>query len=230
MPMTLEKMIEQTVERAVARALRGLKTAAVAAPEQPARRGRKPGRPAGAKNRIKPAVAKAAAKTSAEKQEKIWFFSKGIRSLRKRLRVSQAELGKLAGVTSQAVALWERRNGRLKLRTSTTAKLQEIRAMGARAVQKALADLGYVKGRRGRKPGVTAPVVESKPVKKAGRKKIAAKKVAAKKVAVKKRAVMKAIPVPNAPVAVALAGTPAVAPGAPKRRGRKPGRKAKANA
>lgn len=226
MAMTLEKMIEQAVERAVNRALRGLKKAVATAPAKPGRRGRrKPGRPAGAKTAAgKPGRVKATAAKADGKTEKIWFFSKGIVSLRKRLKLSQAELGKLAGVTSQAVALWERRNGRLKLRTTTTAKLQEIRAMGARAVKKALADMGYVKGRRGRKPAAAAPAAAAKPAKKP------AKKAVVKKAAAKKRAVKKAIPVPAAPVGEAPAGTPAMVAGAPKRRRRKPGRKAKAKA
>ncbi len=47
-------------------------------------------------------------------------------------RFSQAELGKLIGVTRQAVANWEKGEGALKIRDTTRASLMAIRRLGAR--------------------------------------------------------------------------------------------------
>lgn len=66
---------------------------------------------------------------------------KGIKSLRKRLGVSQAEFAKLVGVSDQAVYLWERKPGLLKLRGATKASLSTIRGMGAREARARLDDI-----------------------------------------------------------------------------------------
>ena len=134
---SLEQAIARLVEQAVARALKSFRFPA--APPEPRTRGRAPAAPPAAK----------------EKGERQWFLAKGIRSMRRKLKLSQAELGKLAGVTPQAVMLWESKTGRLRLRTATEAKLQAVRGMGIREARRALADMGYVKGRPGRKPGTS---------------------------------------------------------------------------
>lgn len=72
-------------------------------------------------------------------EEKIRAISgKGIKSLRRRLKITQAELGKLANVSTQAVVLWERRSGKLRLRSATSQSLNAVRAMSKAEVKAAL--------------------------------------------------------------------------------------------
>ena len=81
----------------------------------------------------------------AEAAEKGWISAQGIKSLRKRLGVSQAEFAKLVGVSDQAVYLWESKTGMLKLRGDTKAKVFAIRGIGAREAQKRLGEMKAVK-------------------------------------------------------------------------------------
>ena len=55
-----------------------------------------------------------------------------IRSLRTRLKISQANLAKLIGVSGQSVYQWERKKGGLRLRQETKVALHRIRKMGVR--------------------------------------------------------------------------------------------------
>ena len=87
--------------------------------------------------------------------------AKGLRSLRRSLRVSQDEFGKLAGVTGQAVGNWEKKQGPVRLREATKAAVLALRGIGARAAQRLLAEIKAKKaqakkaprrkGRRGRR-------------------------------------------------------------------------------
>ena len=65
-----------------------------------------------------------------EKVEKARFTSKGIRSLRNRLRLTQADFAKLVGATPHAVYLWEKKEGPLNLRDKTKTALLSIRGLG----------------------------------------------------------------------------------------------------
>jgi DNA-binding transcriptional regulator YiaG len=67
-----------------------------------------------------------------QEQEKARITSKGIRSLRSRLRLTQADFAKLVGATTHAVYLWEKKEGPLRLRDKTKAALLSIRGLGAR--------------------------------------------------------------------------------------------------
>jgi DNA-binding transcriptional regulator YiaG len=69
---------------------------------------------------------------SSEETKKARITSTTIRSLRRRLGLSQAEFGKLAGVTTGAVYLWEKKEGPLNLRDKTKAALLSIKGMGAK--------------------------------------------------------------------------------------------------
>ena len=73
-----------------------------------------------------------------KEQEKARFTSKGIRSLRNRLKLTQADFGKLVGSTTHAVYLWEKKEGALNLREKTKAALLSIRGMGARDAKEKL--------------------------------------------------------------------------------------------
>jgi DNA-binding transcriptional regulator YiaG len=73
-----------------------------------------------------------------EETKKARITSTTIRSLRKRLGLSQADFGKLAGVTTGAVYLWESKQGPLNLRDKTKATLLSIKGMGAREAKEKL--------------------------------------------------------------------------------------------
>lgn len=76
---------------------------------------------------------------SNEPQVGMRFNSKSLRSLRQRLGVSQKEMGRLVGVTAQAVYLWECKGGSLRLRNDTRQALLKLKAAGRRGVAKQLA-------------------------------------------------------------------------------------------
>jgi DNA-binding transcriptional regulator YiaG len=54
-------------------------------------------------------------KADTEEGKKARYSSRGIRALRKKLHLSQADFGKLLGTTPGSVHLWERKEGPLKL-------------------------------------------------------------------------------------------------------------------
>ena len=64
--------------------------------------------------------------------------SKGIRSLRSRLRLTQADFAKLVGTTTHSVYLWERKEGPLKLRDRTRNALLAIRNLAPKEAQEKL--------------------------------------------------------------------------------------------
>ena len=77
-----------------------------------------------------------------EETKKARLTSKGIRSLRNKLGLSQAGFAKLVGVTTHAVFLWENKEGALSLRDKTKAALLSIRGLGAREAKQKLAEGG----------------------------------------------------------------------------------------
>jgi DNA-binding transcriptional regulator YiaG len=89
-------------------------------------------------------------KDDTEEGRKARFSSRGIRALRKKLRVSQADFGKLVGTTPGAVHLWEKKDGVLSLREKTKAAILSVRGLRAREAKEKLAELG-AKLRKGRK-------------------------------------------------------------------------------
>ena len=80
----------------------------------------------------------ASAPEPSEETKKARITSTTIRSLRSRLALSQAEFGKLAGVTTGAVYLWENKEGPLNLREKTKAALLSIKGMGAKEAKEKL--------------------------------------------------------------------------------------------
>jgi DNA-binding transcriptional regulator YiaG len=81
-------------------------------------------------------------KVEQEEGKKVRFSSSGIRALRKKLRLSQADFGKLLGTTPHAVYLWEKKIGALNLRDKTKAAILSIRGLGAREAKEKLEELG----------------------------------------------------------------------------------------
>ena len=78
---------------------------------------------------------------ASEGTKKARITSTTIRSLRNKLGLSQSDFGKLAGVTTGAVYLWENKEGPLSLREKTKAALLSIKGMGAREAKGKLANV-----------------------------------------------------------------------------------------
>jgi len=100
---------------------------------------------------------------------------KGIRSLRRRLGLTQDQMAKLSGVTPQAVYLWERKGGPIRLRETTRSALDRLQAMGRReatamleaAEAKRAAKASRPAGRKAARKPATKPA--AKPAMKSGR-------------------------------------------------------------
>ena len=75
-----------------------------------------------------------------EETKKARITSTTIRSLRSRLGLSQSDFGKLAGVTTGAVYLWENKEGPSNLRDKTKAAILSIKGMGAREAKEKLGE------------------------------------------------------------------------------------------
>ena len=88
-------------------------------------------------------------KPDQEEGKKARFTSKGIFALRKKLRLSQADFGKLLGTTPHAVYLWEKKLGALNPRDKTKAAILSVRGLGAREAREKLKEIGG-KLKRGR--------------------------------------------------------------------------------
>ena len=86
-----------------------------------------------------------------ETADKGWISGKGIKSLRKRLGLSQGDLARLVGVSSNAVTLWESKSGMLKLRDKTKAAVFAVRGIGAREAKQRLAAMEPVKVKKAAK-------------------------------------------------------------------------------
>jgi DNA-binding transcriptional regulator YiaG len=77
-----------------------------------------------------------------EETSKARLTSKGIRSLRRKLRLSQLDFGELLGTTAHSVYLWERKEGALRLRDKTREALLSIRGLSAREAGTKLDEVG----------------------------------------------------------------------------------------
>lgn len=97
------------------------------------------------------------------------FSSKRIRGLRKKLGVSQRELGILIGVTTGAVAMWEK--GKFRPKVDKKAALVALRKLGKRDVKKLLDEKAGSKGGAKEKKAEVS-TKKKKPGKKVMRKRI----------------------------------------------------------
>jgi DNA-binding transcriptional regulator YiaG len=80
-------------------------------------------------------------KVDEEEAKKARFTSRGIRALRKKLRLSQADFGKLLGTTPHAVYLWEKKEGALNLRDKTKAAILSVKGLNVREAREKLEEL-----------------------------------------------------------------------------------------
>ena len=70
-----------------------------------------------------------------ESQGRFWITGPGVKTLRKRLGLTQAQFGKLAGVSVPTIVNWERVDGKVEIRRKATmARLQELKGKGKREV------------------------------------------------------------------------------------------------
>ncbi len=76
-----------------------------------------------------------------EDSKKVRLTTKGMRSLRKKLGLSQIEFGKLLGTSNQSVYNWESKEGALKLRESTKLAILSVRNIGAREAKRRLDEI-----------------------------------------------------------------------------------------
>ena len=67
--------------------------------------------------------------------------AKGMRSMRKRLRLTQAEFARLLGVSMPTVWQWEKKTGALKVRDETKKAIFAIRDLGAREARRRLDEM-----------------------------------------------------------------------------------------
>ena len=96
-------------------------------------------------NRLKKIEGAQPAPQAAETAGRAWITGRGIKRLRAKLRLSQAEFAKLVGVSDQAVYMWEKNSGMLKLRGATKGKVFAVRGIGARAAKARLAEMQKAK-------------------------------------------------------------------------------------
>ena len=74
----------------------------------------------------------AAMAPEAAEGNKFRVTAKGVRAMRKKLKLSQAQFGKLVGVSGNTVLKWEHGSGPLKFRSQTRRALRAIRGLGIR--------------------------------------------------------------------------------------------------
>ena len=88
-----------------------------------------------------------------EPQGRFWITGKGVKALRKRLGLTQAQFAKLAGVSVPSVIKWEGAKGKAPIRLKAAiARLQAMRGMGKK---QAAEILGAGKGKaagKGKRP------------------------------------------------------------------------------
>jgi len=74
-----------------------------------------------------------------------WVSGKVVRSLRRKLGLSQESFAQLVGVSPNAVYQWERKSGMLRLRSKTQAAVMAVRGLGAREAKAKLAEMAAAK-------------------------------------------------------------------------------------
>jgi DNA-binding XRE family transcriptional regulator len=115
-------------------------------------------------------VSVAAAPPSAADRARI--TGKMVRRIRSRLKLTQAELAALLGVSAQSVYQWERKGGPLTFRRDTKAKLVAVRDMGIHEAKRALG--AAAAGSAGSASASSSPSRKESGARKSGAKKKAA--------------------------------------------------------
>ena len=87
-------------------------------------------------------VATREAEVATERAATLRPTSKSLVRLRRRLDLTQVEFGRLLGVSGQAVLNWERKGGRVRMRTANLAALAGIQKLGKREARRRLEEMG----------------------------------------------------------------------------------------
>jgi DNA-binding transcriptional regulator YiaG len=103
---------------------------------------------------VTPVVAIKETEKAMERAATLRPTSTGLKKLRARLGLTQAQFGKLLGVSGQAVVRWASQEGRIRMRKTTLSALAGIQTIGKRDAWRRLGEM-----------------VESRPVRKNGRRK-----------------------------------------------------------
>jgi DNA-binding transcriptional regulator YiaG len=74
--------------------------------------------------------------------KKEWLSGRGIKALRKKMRISQAQFAKLVKVSTAAVLRWEKQAGKLTIRGNKLADILALRGTGVREAQERLKGMG----------------------------------------------------------------------------------------
>jgi hypothetical protein len=93
-------------------------------------------------------LAKAHPPAAGAPAEKARITAKGMRSLRRRLRLTGQDFAKLLGITPQVVYNWEKTNGPLRVRQRTRDAILAVREIGAREARRRLDQMKAAKTRR----------------------------------------------------------------------------------
>ena len=104
--------------------------------------------------KVTPVVAVKESEEATEKAARLRPTSKSLKKLRARLGLTQAQFGKLLGVSGQAVVQWASRDGRIRMRKTTLSALAGVQTIGKREARRRLEEM-----------------VESRPVRERGRTK-----------------------------------------------------------
>jgi DNA-binding transcriptional regulator YiaG len=91
------------------------------------------------------------APTEVPEEGRAWISGKGVKSLRKKLGLTQPEFGKLTGVSLSGVVQWESKPGMLRLRDKTKAAIMAIRGIGKVEARKRLDEMVVKKVGKGKK-------------------------------------------------------------------------------
>ena len=103
----------------------------------------------------------AAIQAKAAPEGRFWISGKGVKTLRKRMGLTQAQFGKLVGVSVPTIVNWEKANGKVEIRRKATmARLQELKGKGKREVAAMLGDgkNAEPKAKAKRKAGATKKI------------------------------------------------------------------------
>ena len=95
--------------------------------------------------RVTAVVATKETEVATERAATLRPTSKSLVRLRRRLDLTQVEFGRLLGVSGQAVLNWERKGGRVRMRTANLAALAGIQKMGKREARRRLEEMGLVR-------------------------------------------------------------------------------------
>lgn len=88
---------------------------------------------------------KAVAAAEPADDQRVRITAKGMRSLRRKLRLTQAEFAALLGVTGQAVYQWESKEGALRVRHRVRRTLLTVRNLGAREARRLVEEIAGAK-------------------------------------------------------------------------------------